>query len=410
MVMYSLLVVVFGVVAAVAISGSVGMVVAEDEAGYSPIPVSGTVDGVGGFDELDGAWDVATAKIEGRTYAVVASTIDDGLEIIDITNPWVPVSVASVTDGVGGFDELDGASGIDIAQMKGRTYAVVASVLDDGVQIVEITHPWAPVPVAGIGDGEDGFDLLDGVRNIGIAYVGDQTYALALSPLDSGVQIIDITDPWAPVPAAAIIDGEGGFTELAGAKDVVVVEIDGITYALVASYQDSGVQIIDLSDPENPTPAAGIADGVGGYTEMGGAAGICLAQVEGKTYAVVSGYRDDGVQIVDITDPQNPTPAAGIADGVGGFTELDGARGVAGELVDGHAYVVVASTADDGMQVLDLSLPWAPDPAASMTDGVGGFDVLDGAKDVTIVEIDGRVYAVVASTVDDGIQIVDITR
>ena len=409
MVIYSLLFAVLGVVAAVAISGAISEVVAED-AGYSPIPVSGIVDGVGGFDELDGAWDVATAKMEGRTYAVVASTVDDGLEIIDITNPWVPVSVASMTDGVGGFDELDGAAGVDIAQMKGRTYAVVASILDDGMQIVEITHPWAPVPVVGIGDGVGGFDVLDGVRNVAIAYVDGRTYALALSPLDSGMQIIDITDPWTPVPTATIIDGEGGFTELAGAKDIVVVEIDGGTYALVASSQDSGVQIIDITDPENPTPAAGIADGVGGFTELGGAAGICLAQVEGRTYAVVAGYQDDGVQIIDITDPENPTPAAGIADGVGGFTELDGARGVAGELVDGHAYVVVASTVDDGIQVIDLTLPWAPDPAAGMTDGVGGFDVLDGAKDVTIVEIEGRVYAVVASTADDGIQIVDITR
>ena len=264
-----------------AISGSVGAVAAEDEAGYSPVPVSGLVDGMGGFDVLWGAWDVATAKMEGRTYTVVASTVDDGLEIIDITNPWVPVSVANVTDGVGGFDVLEGASGIDIAQMKGRTYAVVASVLDDGVQIVEITHPWAPVPVAGIVDGEDGFDVLDGVGNVGIAYVGDRTYVVALSPLDRGVQIIDMTDPWAPVPAAAIIDGEGGFTQLDGAKDVVAVEIDGVTYALVVSHQDSGMQIIGLGDPENPTPVAGISDGVGGFTQLGGAAGICLAQGRG---------------------------------------------------------------------------------------------------------------------------------
>lgn len=52
MAMYSLLVAVFGVVAVVAISGSVGAVAAEDEAGYSPVPVSGLVDDMGGFDVL----------------------------------------------------------------------------------------------------------------------------------------------------------------------------------------------------------------------------------------------------------------------------------------------------------------------------------------------------------------------
>ena len=405
MVMYSLLVAVFGVVTAVAISGAGGEAVAE-----GVIPVSGVVDGVGGFDELDGAWDVTTAKIEGRTYAVVASMVDDGLQIVDITNPWVPVPVASVTDGVGGFNELDGASGIDIAQMKGRTYAVVASVLDDGVQIVEITHPWAPVPVASLTDGIGGFDMLDGARNVAIAYVEDGTYAVVLSPLDNGVQIVDMTDPWAPVPVAGISDGTDGFTQLRGVKDIRMVEIEGRTYALVASSLDSGMQIIDITDPENPLPAGSVTDGIGGFDVLGGAAGICLAESDGRTYAVVSGYHDDGVQIVDITDPENPLPAGSITDGIDGFDVLDGAKGVAGAQVRGHAYVVVASTLDDGIQVIDLTLPWAPGLVAGVTDGVGGSDVLDGAKDVTIVEIDGQAYAVVASTVDDGIQIVDISR
>ena len=47
-----MLIVVFGAVAVVAISGSVGAVAAEDEAGYSPVPVSGLVDDMGGFDVL----------------------------------------------------------------------------------------------------------------------------------------------------------------------------------------------------------------------------------------------------------------------------------------------------------------------------------------------------------------------
>ena len=83
----------------------------------------------------------------------------------------------------------------------------------------------------------------------------------------------------------------------------MAVGIDGVTYALVASHQDNGMQIIGLDDPENPTPVAGISDGVGGYTQLGGAAGIYLAQVEGNTYAAVSGYRDDGVHAPAVTLP-----------------------------------------------------------------------------------------------------------
>ena len=85
MAMCPLLIVVFGAVAVVAISGSVGAVAAEDETGYPPVPVSGLVGGMGGFEVLEGAWDVATAEMEGRTYAVVASMVDDGIQVVDIT-------------------------------------------------------------------------------------------------------------------------------------------------------------------------------------------------------------------------------------------------------------------------------------------------------------------------------------
>ena len=58
---------------------------------------------MGGFDVLEGAWDVATAEMEGRTYAVVASTVDDGLEIIDMTDPWAPVPAAALIDDEGRY-------------------------------------------------------------------------------------------------------------------------------------------------------------------------------------------------------------------------------------------------------------------------------------------------------------------
>ena len=130
---------------------------------------------------------------------------------------------------------------------------------------------------------------------------------------DHGVQIIDITDPAAPVPAAGITDSTRwvatGYDVLSGAFDVAVSEICGGTYAVVASPGDSGLQIINITDPANPSPTAGViheTDGlVGPYI-----GGIEIAKISGRTYAVVaSGY--DVVQIIDITDPANPlSPSA----------------------------------------------------------------------------------------------------
>ena len=130
---------------------------------------------------------ISPLEISGRIYAVVAWP-DDGVQIIDISDSGTPVLVAAITDGADGFTELGGASDIEIVEISGRTYAVVAAIRD-------------------------------------------------------GVQMIDISCPTVPVPAMA--NGAGDFTKFGGASDIEIVEISGRTYALVTTVED-GVRILQL--------------------------------------------------------------------------------------------------------------------------------------------------------------------
>ena len=62
------------------------------------------------------------------------------------------------------------------------------------------------------------------------------TYAFVTSPYNhvfeaSGVQIIDITNPYAPTPVSTIVDNAGGYTELDGANFITTITIDSSTYA-----------------------------------------------------------------------------------------------------------------------------------------------------------------------------------
>ena len=63
---------------------------------------------------------------------------------------------------------------------------------------------------------------------------------------DSGVQIIDITDPYNPTPGYAISDNKDGYTTLFAAESITVVTIDSSMYALVASHGNHGIQTIKL--------------------------------------------------------------------------------------------------------------------------------------------------------------------
>ena len=118
---------------------------------------------------------IATVTIGSSTYALVTSgstdssdkiaflpspesdikTRDDGVQIIDITNPNSPTPVSSITDGVDGYTELRGASSITTTTIGSSTYALVASEDDSGVQIIDITDPTDPIALSAATDGQD---------------------------------------------------------------------------------------------------------------------------------------------------------------------------------------------------------------------------------------------------------------
>ena len=150
------------------------------------------------FDELDHAASVTTTQINGKHYALVAADFDDGVQIIDISTPADPLSVANITDNTE-FDELSGAHSITTTQINGKHYALVASYYNDqGVQIIDISTPADPLSVANITDDSGGFDVLDGARSVTTTQIGNNHYALVAAYADNGVQIIDITDPTKP--------------------------------------------------------------------------------------------------------------------------------------------------------------------------------------------------------------------
>ena len=223
---------------------------------------------------------------------------------MDITNPASPTATAAVTDEQGGFTELDRAWNITTVVIGEKTYALVASYFDDGVQVMDITNPASPTPTAAVTDGEGGFTELDGAWDITTVVIGEKTYALVASSSDDGVQVMDITNPASPTATAAVTDGQDGlFTELNGARSVTTVVIGEKTYALVASFDDDGVQVMDITDPASPTATAAVTDGQDedGFTALNGARSVTTVVIGDKTYALVASFNDDGVQIMEIS-------------------------------------------------------------------------------------------------------------
>ena len=394
----------------------------------TPTAVASITDGVGGFDELDAATGITTVKIDSSTYVLVASASDDGVQIIRISGPEPPVTpenplaVTSITDGVDGFDELDAATGITTAKVDSSTYALVTSKRDDGVQIIDITDPATPTAVTSFDD--DGSTVLDGATGITTVKIDGSTYALVASDVDDGIQIINMTKPNPPTVVSSIIDGVGGFDQLEGAFGVTTAKIASSTYALVASVVDNGVQIIDITDPAAPTAVSSITDTTTSngsiFNTLDGAISITTAKIASSTYALVASVRDSGVQIINISNPTAPRLVSSITDGDpdgdgGTFDTLGGAFDITTVKIGQATYALVASRGDNGIQIIDVSNPSKPTDVSSISDGDsdgarGTFNTLAVARSITTLTIGDSTYALVVAQGDNGVQIINITN
>ena len=93
---------------------------------------------------LVGASHAATVEIDGFTYALITSTYNHNVQIANITNVSDPAILSTITDGNAGYNVLGGASGIAAAQIDGSYYALVASIHDGSLTIINITNPASP--------------------------------------------------------------------------------------------------------------------------------------------------------------------------------------------------------------------------------------------------------------------------
>ena len=331
-----------------------------------------------------------------------------------------PVPVASVADG-SAYPELAGAWDITTVVINASTYALVTGSYDLGVQIIDITDPASPTHVAAIIDdpthsNDKKFDTLSSPHGITTVDIGTSTYALVASSNEGGIQIINITDPADPAPVVSIRNDKT-YPKLAGAWDVTTVKINSSTYAMVTSNEftnGGGVQIINITNPADPAPVSSFGNGdtvtVGGekktYDTLAGANGITTVKIDSSTYALVTAYYDNGVQIINITNPASPVPAASITDN--STINLAGAVDITTVKIDSSTYALVAASNDNGVQIINITNPADPVPVASITDN--STINLAGAYGITTVTDGSSTYALVAASNDNGVQIIDITN
>ena len=350
--------------------------------------------------------------------------------------------MADLRDDSAGYRALALATRVSIHTIDSRRYALVPSIFDNGVQVIDITDPTMPSPAGFAFHNVDGMTRLENTEDITAVTIGGKHYALAtsgdraLSTSVHGLQIMELKTATVSTPlpepnisslgdTGSVTDGTGGFTVLGGAAGVAAHTIGGNHYAVVTGYDDDAVTFINVTTPGSPTLSATAVDSTTTTTsifdELEGPLGITTRTVvDGVTtkhYAIVAGHDDDGVQVVEFTDLPTLTAPDSVDGGDSDFDYLTGTYDVttleSNVKGDDALLIVVTGEDDDGVTFVDMtdptSLEWAGDASDQDIDYPAvAFSELDGPRGLAILSIGSTDFALVAAYEDDGLQLMDL--
>ena len=95
---------------------------------------------------------------------------------------------------------------------------------------------------------------------------------------------------------------------------IETVQIDGSTYALVASNHDGGFTILNMDNPESPSLVFNATSTHANYSAIQSILGASPIQIQGNTY-VVTISASSKILIADITNPASPTVVSERSNG-----------------------------------------------------------------------------------------------
>jgi cysteine-rich repeat protein len=257
-------------------------------------------------------------------YAYVASSFDHGIQVFDISDPWHVVPTVSIEDTVA--TALAGAWDIEVV----GNYAYVSGGSDDGVQILDVSIPSAPVLVSAFFNNSS--VKLDGARGL----TADNGKLYVTAAIDNALQIFDISSPTVLVPLGYVVDDSSTF--LSGATSVEVVG----NYAYVAGRSDSALSVIDVSVSSAPFEVTAI---VGSPFNPFGFIGEVDVSPDGNT--LYAGGNNGYLSVVDISTPGVPSVISNYETNAGFLGGMD----VVGSIV------YAAFSSGDRIEILDVSDP-----------------------------------------------------
>ena len=198
--------------------------------------------------ELDGAWPVTTAEVEGTTYLFVAGNKDGGVSVFSVGSNGALSNVHNVSDSSSLQLQLKGARHLRTVVEGSTTYLFIAGFGDDGVSVFSVSSGGSLGNVHNVSDSQDSDLLLNDPTSVTTAEVGSNTYLFVTSTTtsDNGVSAFSLSNDGSLINVANVEDS--GSLELDGAIAVASTSIGDAIYLFVCGQNDNGVSVFQLKD------------------------------------------------------------------------------------------------------------------------------------------------------------------
>ena len=226
---------------------------------------------------------------------------------------------------------------------------------------------------------------MDGASGVAVYEIGAKDYAVVTGSFSDSVRVVDISTPTSFVLKGSLEDTAA--LALDHPNRVEVYTIGSKHYAVVAS--EEGLQIVDVTDPDNIAASGDLTISDGIFNKLHS---VALYSVGSSHYAIVGSLDgnngvlagDDvirGIQIIDVTDPASPSIVSRLSPAAG--LVLDRTGDVAVHRVGDRVFAVVPATAPvDSMGFRRTGLS---DERIRQTDGFSIVDVTDPASPKPLV-------------------------
>ena len=267
-------------------------------------------------------------------------------------------------------------------------YAYLTSYNEKALEIVDVSNPAAPIHKSSIRSSAGGAKL-DGAMKVFVA--GNYAYVLSSVYGSNGLEIVNVSDPATPVHEGFIKSGDGGATW----NYPTSVFVSG-RYAYITSGWSNLLEIVDVSNTSAPVHIANLTNNNGG-ANLSSPSSIYVS----GNYAYITSSGGNALEIVDISNPAVPIHKGKI------FNTANGAKlsNPSSVFISGN-YAYVASTGSNALEVVDVLNKASPVHKGSIKDGDGtGASLLN----TDIVYVSGD-YAYLASVIRKTLEIVDISN